>query len=578
MSFDGIMTQAVVQEVQQTLQSGRITKIHQPYKTDLVITVRANRKNHQLLLSVNPSLSRMHLTDEKYQNPPEPSMFCMLLRKHLEGGFVREVSQQGLERIVSLRIENKDEIGDLTERTLVMEIMGKHSNVVLLNEDRTHILDSMKHISPAQNTVRTILPGQTYIEPPSQHKANPLEAEAGDVLRALDANQGKLDRQLMQAFEGISPQSAKETAHRAGLGSLQKLADTFTALMSDVKIGNFQPQIVTTEASKEYYSAIDLTHVDGTKETFDSVSAMLDRYHNGKAERDRVHQQAHDLERFLQNEREKNERKLKKLHQTITQAENRLVYQKYGELLTAHMHQLRGGENEIEVTDYYDPEGGTLTIELEPELSPSDNAQRYFKRYNKAKTSLSEAKKQIKLTRREIDYLDRLIQQVETAAPSDIDDIREELSDGGYLKKRVQKKKQRKNTKPQVEQYVSSAGILLLVGKNNRQNEYVTNRVANVGDTWLHTKDIPGSHVVIRSTDVDEETLKEAAVLAAYFSKARSSSSVPVDYTLIRHVRKPNGAKPGFVTYDQQSTLFVTPEESLVLEMKNRAKAQTAAK
>lgn len=578
MSFDGIMTQAVVQEVHQTLQSGRITKIHQPYKTDLVITVRANRKNHQLLLSVNPSLSRMHLTDEKYQNPLEPSMFCMLLRKHLEGGFVREVSQQGLERIVSLRIENKDEIGDLTERTLVMEIMGKHSNVVLLNEDRTHILDSMKHISPAQNTVRTILPGQAYIGPPSQHKANPLEAEAGDVLRALDANQGKLDRQLMQAFEGISPQSAKETAHRAGLGSLQKLADTFTALMQDVKNGNFQPQIVTTEANKEYYSAIDLTHVDGTKESFDSVSAMLDRYHNGKAERDRVHQQAHDLERFLQNEREKNERKLKKLRQTITQAENRLVYQKYGELLTAHMHQLRGGENEIEVTDYYDPEGGTLTIELEPELSPSDNAQRYFKRYNKAKTSLSEAKKQIKLTRREIDYLDRLIQQVETAAPSDIDDIREELSDGGYLKKRVQKKKQKKNTKPQVEQYVSSTGTLLLVGKNNRQNEYVTNRVANAGDTWLHTKDIPGSHVVVRSTDVDEETLKEAAVLAAYFSKARSSSSVPVDYTLIRHVRKPNGAKPGFVTYDQQSTLFVTPEESLVLEMKNRARAQTTAK
>ncbi|MFZ4450205.1 Rqc2 family fibronectin-binding protein [Salibacterium aidingense] len=569
MSFDGIMTKAVIDECNHTLLNGRITKIKQPYKTDLLLTIRADHRNHQLLLSANPSFSRMHMTNVKVENPKEPPMFCMLLRKHIEGGFIREIRQEGMERIVTLVIEGKNELGDTSIKHLVVEIMGKHSNVLLVEEETNIILDSMKHLSPSVNRYRTILPGRSYVGPPSQNKINPLHADTDTVMRKLDMNQGKLDRQLVQAFIGISPQTAQEIIYRAGIGAgAQDIASVFLTMMKDAADEHYAPQIIV-QKGKEWYSVLDMHHLEGERKEFPSVSDMLDRFHSGKAERDRVKQRAYDLEKLLRNEWQKNKKKIKKLEQTEERANHSLEAQKYGELLTANLHLIQGGEKEIEVIDYYDENAGTITISLDPEKSPSDNAQAFFRQYNKAKTSLEMSRRQIKEAESEMEYLEQLLQQLESAAPSDIEEIREELAEQGYIKKRPEKgRKKKKPTKPVLEKYIASDGTEILVGKNNKQNEYLTGRAANREDTWLHTKEIPGSHVVIRSSSPAEETLFEAANLAAYFSKARDSSSVPVDYTKIKHVRKPNGAKPGFVTYDNQATVFVTPDQDLVLTMR----------
>ncbi|MGY4689764.1 Rqc2 family fibronectin-binding protein [Salibacterium sp. K-3] len=568
MSFDGTMTKAAVDECRHTILNGRITKIKQPYKTDLLLTIRADHRNHQVLLSANPGFSRMHVTGMKVENPKEPPMFCMLLRKHIEGGFVREIRQDGMERIVTFVIEGKNELGDTSIKHLIVEIMGKHSNIMLVEQDTGLILDSMKHLPPSVNTYRTILPGREYIRPPAQHKINPLEADEETVIRKLDLNQGKLDRQLVQAFTGISPQTAKEVMHRSGIGAkAEDIASIFTSMMNQVADEVYTPQIIDQDG-KEYYAVFDLNHLEGKRKTFASVGEMLDRFHSGKAERDRVKQRAHDLERMLRNEWQKNKKKIKKLEETYERAEKTLEAQKYGELLTANLHLVKGGEKEIEVIDYYDEHGGTIVIPLDPEKSPSDNAQAFFRQYNKAKTSLEMSSRQIREAESEMQYLEQLIQQLETASPSDIEEIREELAEEGYIKKRTEKKrKKNKPAKPVLEKYHSSDGTEILVGKNNKQNEYLTSRTASRDDTWLHTKEIPGSHVVIRHSDPSPETLLEAANIAAYYSKARVSGSVPVDYTKIRHVRKPNGAKPGFVTYDNQSTLFVTPDQDLILQL-----------
>ncbi|SFP05678.1 Rqc2 family fibronectin-binding protein [Salibacterium halotolerans] len=568
MSFDGMMTKAAVDECSHTFQNGRITKIKQPYKTDLLLTIRANHQNHQVLLSANPGFARMHVTGMKIDNAKEPPMFCMLLRKHIEGGFVREIRQEGMERIVTFVIEGKNELGDTSIKHLVVEIMGKHSNIMLVEAETGIILDSMKHLPPSVNRYRTILPGREYVHPPVQHKENPLAAGEETIIKKLDMNEGKLDQQLVQHFTGISPQTAKEVIHRCGIGAgARSIASMFTSMMKQAADENYTPQIIE-QGGKEYYAVLDMTHLEGEQKMFSSTGEMLDRFHSGKAERDRVKQRAYDLERMLRNEWQKNKKKIKKLEETEKRAENAHEAQKFGELLTANLHIVKGGEEEVNVMDYYDENGGTITIPLDPQKAPSDNAQAFFRQYNKAKTSLEMSRKQISEARSEMQYLEQLIQQLETASPSDIEEIREELSEGGYIKKQPEKKRRKnKPAKPVLETYRSSDGAEILVGKNNKQNEYLTSRAAKREDTWLHTKDIPGSHVVIRDSDPSTETLLEAANIAAYFSKARESGSVPVDYTSIKHVWKPNGSKPGFVTYDNQSTVFVTPDQDLILRL-----------
>jgi len=567
MSFDGLFTRAMVKELVDTIKGGRINRIHQPYQNELVLVVRANGKNRRLLLSAHPAYARIQLTDEPFDNPQDPPMFCMLLRKHLEGAVIEDIHQAGLDRVVVFDIKNRNEIGDISFKQLYVEIMGRHSNIILVDKERNLIMDSIKHVPPAVNTYRTILPGHEYVMPPEQHKRNPLEAAKEDVIAALDWNSGKMDKQIVAQFAGVSPLLAKEIMHRAKFSNPDAVTDAFLSVMEPIKKFDLQP-VMIIGTQKESFYMIPLTSLEGEVKTFPTLSALLDRFYAGKAERDRVKQKGHDLERFVKNELEKNESKIKKLEVTLAEAQNAEQFQLYGELLTANLYAVKKGMDKVKVQNYYDEDGAMVEIPLDPLKTPAENAQSYFSRYQKAKHAQVAVREQIKKARDEVLYFENLLQQLETASPKDIGEIREELEEEGYLKKRHSRARRKNANKIALEKYEASDGTEILVGKNNKQNDYLTNRVAARDEIWLHTKDIPGSHVVIRSKNPAPETILEAATLAAYFSKARQSASVPVDYTKVRYVKKPNGAKPGFVIYENQQTVYVTPDVDKVLAMK----------
>ncbi|WP_343753485.1 Rqc2 family fibronectin-binding protein, partial [Lentibacillus halophilus] len=566
MPFDGIVTRAVTTELTEKIIPGKITKIYQPTETELVFTVRSQGENHSLLMSIHPVYARTHLTGDTYRNPKEPPMFCMLLRKHLSGAVLESIDQYGMERIITFTIQARNEIGDQTTKKLVIELMGKHSNIMLIDDDKGHILDSMKHISAAQNRYRTILPGHSYKLPPSQNKWNPLDMNGDMFIRKLDFNAGKMEMQIVRILTGFSPFIASELVHRARLGGVDTYREAFEQLQQFINDNQYVPAIY--HGNRDDFHVLPITYWTGTSATLAGTNEMLDEFYSGKAERDRVKQQAKDLYQFIKSEQDKNKRKLKKHEQTLAKSEDAEIYQKLGELLTAHMHMVRPGDSEVTVTDYYDPEQQSMTIELNPDKTPSENAQWFFKRYQKLKTSKKKVQQEITKTHNEFAYLDQLLQQMDTAREDDIEEIRDELREEGYIKKQKQGKK-KKTQKPAPETFTATDGTTILVGKNNKQNEYVSMKLAHRDDIWLHTKDIPGSHVLIRSREPSEETLFEAARLAAYFSKAQESSSVPVDYTRIRHVKKPNGAKPGYVTYDNQKTLFVTPDDETTAKLKD---------
>ncbi|GGE66041.1 Rqc2 family fibronectin-binding protein [Priestia taiwanensis] len=568
MSFDGLFTHAMTTELTTAIETGRISKIYQPSKYEILLHIRAKGKNHKLLLCAHPSYARVHLTEHTYESPATPPMFCMLLRKHLEGGIIEEICQLELERIIELKVRSRNELGDESSKRILIEIMGRHSNILLLDEEGK-ILDSLKHLSPAVNRHRTVLPGFMYVAPPAQNKRNPLLVEKEeDVIMPLDFLAGKMEQQLVQTFAGISPIFAKEIVAEAKLVNERTLPKAFFTAVTPLKINEITANMIITD-DKEYFYMLPLSHIQGERKTFATLSELLDRFFFGKAERDRVKQQTNDLEKFLANELAKNKKKQKKLQQSLIDAEKADRYQHLGELVTANIYMMKRGDKQVEVIDYYDENGATITIPLNPLKSPAENAQSYFQKYQKAKKSILHIHEQLEKTAEEMIYIDSLIQQMEAASSKDIEGIREELAEEGYIKARIVKK-QKKQTKPILDEYTSTDGTTILVGKNNKQNEYVTNKLASRDDIWLHTKDIPGSHVVIRTKEPSDKTLLEAAHLAAYFSKSRNSSSVPVDYTAVRHVKKPSGAKPGFVTYTHQQTMYVTPNADLVLQLSKK--------
>ncbi|ASS93288.1 Rqc2 family fibronectin-binding protein [Peribacillus simplex] len=572
MSFDGLFTKAMTEEIASLLKGGRINKVHQPYKNEVILVVRAGGKNHKLLLSAHPSYSRVQLTEESYENPKEAPMFCMLLRKHLEGYTIEDIYQYELDRMIIFEVKGRNELGDVSQKQLIIEIMGRHSNIVLVDKERNMILDSIKHVSHAVNSYRAILPGQEYKAPPAQEKNNPFEATEDDIRKNIDFNAGKLDRQLVAHFSGVSPLVAKEAVYRAGLANSTTLPSAFLRIIQEISEQNYAATI-KQDGNKEVFYMLALEHLTGNQRTFSSLSEMLDRYYFGKAERDRVKQKSQDVERFITNEIEKNSKKIGKLERTLKDTERGEQYQLFGELLTANLYQMKKGMKEIEVVNYYDEEQSMVTIPLDPLKNPSDNAQKYFSRYQKSKNAVGVVQEQIEKTKLELAYFEALHQQLQSASPRDIEEIREELQEEGYIRQKKKKgMKKPANAKPQLETYYATDGDLIFVGKNNKQNDYLTNKFARRDEIWLHTKDIPGSHVVIRNEAPSEKTIKEAAVLAAFFSKAKQSSSVPVDFTQVRHVKKPNGSKPGFVIYDQQQTVYITPDADTVIRLKEAVK------
>ncbi|HCN60650.1 MULTISPECIES: Rqc2 family fibronectin-binding protein [Mammaliicoccus] len=553
MAFDGLFTRKIVEDIQ-SLVSGRIHKIAEPSSDTIILTIRSERKNKQLLLSTHANFSRFHLTTEKYDNPFDPPMFLRVLRKHLDGGIIQSITQIGNDRLVEIDIHSRDEIGDLRKRTIVLEIMGRHSNIILIDGERK-IIDGFKHHTPNTNTARTIMPGFKYEYPPTVKKLNPFEVD--DVNKYINYNAGKIDRQLLQQFEGFSPLITKEIVSRRPFMNQETLVESFDEVMNEVD-QTPKPVIYSDDSTnKEIFYFMPLHTYGNNYMAFDTIHECLDRFYESRGERERVKQRALDLVKIIDQHLQKNRNKLEKLINEKEAARTKDEQQLYGELITANMYQINQGDKTLETINYYNNE--PISIPLNPTKSPSMNAQYYYKQYNRLKTREIELEKQIKLTHSNILYFESLEQQLAHISVEDIDDIREELEDQGFVKKRKSKKKKKSN-KITITTFVSSDGQTILLGKNNKQNDYLTHKVARKNQLWFHTKDIPGSHVVIQEDEPTDTTIEEAAMIAAYYSKASQSAQIPVDYTAIRNVHKPSGAKPGFVTYDSQSTLYVTTD------------------
>ncbi|MGW7987273.1 Rqc2 family fibronectin-binding protein [Staphylococcus shinii] len=563
MAYDGLFTRKIVESLQ-FLVDGRIHKINQPENDTMLVVIRQNRKNHQLLLSIHPSFTRMHLTNKKYDNPFDPPMFARVFRKHIEGGIVKAVRQIGNDRRVEIDVQSKDEIGDTIYRTIILEIMGKHSNLILVDDNRK-IIEGFKHLTPNTNQYRTVMPGFQYEAPPTQNKINPFEISGVEALKYIDFNSGKIARQLLNHFEGFSPLITNEIANRRQFMTTQTLPEAFDEVLEEIQ-GEPTPVFHKNhESGKEdfYFMKLDQFYDDVV--LYDSLHDLLDRYYDARGERERVKQRANDLVKFVQQQLHKSQNKLSKLIDELEGTKEKEQQQLFGELITANIYRIKQGDESLTALNYYN--GEEVTIPLNPTKSPAVNAQIYYKKYNKLKTREHELQHQIQLTKENIDYFESIEQQLTHISVDEIDDIRDELADQGFMKQRKQSKKKKKQTM-QIQAYTSTDGDTILVGKNNKQNDYLTNKQAKKHHLWFHTKDIPGSHVVILSDEPSEETIKEAAMLSAYFSKAGSSAQVPVDYTEIKHVHKPSGAKPGFVTYDNQKTLYATPDYDYIQQLK----------
>ncbi|WP_088816255.1 MULTISPECIES: NFACT RNA binding domain-containing protein [Listeria] len=570
MAFDAMFLKAMTEEIKEGAESGRIMKIHQPFPHELLLYIRKNRENKRLLISAHPSYARVQWTTDVPENPPNPPMFCMLLRKHLEGAIIEEVRQEPNERILVLGFRGKDDIGENRFLDLYIEIMGRHSNLTLVDRQKGTIIDCIKHISPAQNSYRTLLPGAEYILPPKANKIDPFTISAADLETFISPEEDSA-KALVKHFAGFSPLLALEIVHRAGDASPNSLQSAFFSVLQEIPTFLGQKAVPHTfvRNEKEDYYFMPLA-LEAHAKRFDSLSELLDAFYSGKARRDRVHQMGHDLERLLANERARNVLKIEKLENTLVETEKADEFRIQGELLTASLYKMEKGMANVTVQNFYDEALPDVTIPLDTRLTPSQNAQRYFTRYQKLRNAVAYVEEQIALTQEEIAYLDNVLAQLETAGPSDVEEIRQELAEQGYLRYKKPKNSRQKNAAPKLEKYTSTSGLPILVGKNNKQNEYLTNKLAKNNELWFHVKDLPGSHVVIQDPNPDETAIEEAAMIAAYFSKARLSSTVPVDATLVKHVKKPNGAKPGYVIYDNQTTYFVTPDEEKVQALKNK--------
>ena len=559
MAFDGFFTHAVVHELDQTLATGRVAKVNQPYPAELIMTIRAHRHNYSLLLSANPTYPRMQITQIAYQNPAVPSNFAMTMRKYLEGAILESIEQVDNDRIIKMNFKTRDELGDQQRLVLVIEIMARHSNVSLVNEKNHKIIDTIKHVGSDQNRVRLLLPGATFVMPPKQDKVNPyLPNQIYTDLVRKDLDENELAKQLQARYQGLGRQSAQELARE--LQASSDLPTTYHTFLKQFE--NPDPVIYDDNNGKRQFAAFLPSNIKEEQLThYDTLSVMLDAFYAQKAERDRSKELAGQVLKVLHNELKKDRRKVKKLKQQLEDAAKADYYRIRGEILTTYLGKLTAGMTEITLPNFYD-DNKPLKIKLDPELSPSRNAQKYFTKYDKLKTSVDYVKEQLKLANDEINYLANIESQIDLASPADIQEIRLELQQQGYIKQKRQKSKKRRKVRvSKPEEFHTSNGTTVLVGKNNLQNDRLSFKIANKNDIWLHVKDIPGSHVIIRDSDPDEQTLHEAAQLAAYFSKGRNSDNVPVDYLPAKRLHKPNGAKPGFVTFTGQKTLYVTPHK-----------------
>ena len=549
MSFDGFFLHHMVEELRRELVNGRIQKINQPFEQELVLQIRSNRQSHRLLLSAHPVFGRIQLTQTTFENPAQPSTFIMVLRKYLQGALIESIEQVENDRIVEISVSNKNEIGDHIQATLIIEIMGKHSNILLVDKSSHKILEVIKHVGFSQNSYRTLLPGSTYIAPPSTESLNPFTIKDEKLFEILQT-QETTAKNLQSLFQGLGRDTANELENILVSDKLSTFRNFF----------NQETKSCLTETS---FSPIPFANQVG--EPFDNLSDLLDTYYKDKAERDRVKQQASELIRRVENELQKNRHKLKKQEKELLATDNAEEFRQKGELLTTFLHQVPNDQDQVILDNYYTNQ--PITIALDKALSPNQNAQRYFKRYQKLKESVKYLTDLIQETKATILYLESVETVLNQAGLEEISEIREELIQTGFIRRR-QREKIQKRKKP--EQYLASDGkTIIYVGRNNLQNEELTFKMARKEELWFHAKDIPGSHVVISGNlDPSDEVKTDAAELAAYFSQGRLSNLVQVDMIEVKKLNKPTGGKPGFVTYTGQKTLRVTPDPEKIASMK----------
>lgn len=548
MSFDGFFLHHLTNELQEQIEKGRIQKVNQPFDHELVLTIRNNRRNYKLLLSAHPVFGRIQTTEANFQNPQNPNTFTMIMRKYLQGAVIETIQQIENDRILEIIVSNKNEIGDHIKATLVVEIMGKHSNIILIDKNEHKIIESIKHVGFSQNSYRTILPGSTYIAPPKTKAINPFDISDQTLFELLQINDLS-PKNLQQLFQGLGRDTALELSH----------------CLKDNKLNDFRQFF-----SREYYPSLteksfSAVQFSSSHETFQSLGQLLDYYYQEKAEKDRIAQQASDLIHRVQSELEKNIKKLAKQQDELLATENAEEFRQKGELLTTYLSMVPNNQDVVVLDNYYTNQ--TIEISLDRALTPNQNAQRYFKKYQKLKEAVKHLKGIISDTENTITYLESVETSLNHASMEDINDIREELVETGFIKRRAHDK-QHKRKKP--EQYLASDGkTIIMVGRNNLQNDELTFKMARKGELWFHAKDIPGSHVLIRDNlNPSDEVKTDAAELAAYYSKARLSNLVQVDMIEAKKLNKPSGTKPGFVTYTGQKTLRVTPTQGKIDSLK----------
>ncbi|HHU3719728.1 TPA: Rqc2 family fibronectin-binding protein, partial [Streptococcus agalactiae] len=546
--FDGFFLHHLTNELQEQIEKGRIQKVNQPFDHELVLTIRNNRRNYKLLLSAHPVFGRIQTTEANFQNPQNPNTFTMIMRKYLQGAVIETIQQIENDRILEIIVSNKNEIGDHIKATLVVEIMGKHSNIILIDKNEHKIIESIKHVGFSQNSYRTILPGSTYIAPPKTKAINPFDISDQTLFELLQTNDLS-PKNLQQLFQGLGRDTALELSH----------------CLKDNKLNDFRQFF-----SREYYPSLteksfSAVQFSSSHETFQSLGQLLDYYYQEKAEKDRIAQQASDLIHRVQSELEKNIKKLAKQQDELLATENAEEFRQKGELLTTYLSMVPNNQDVVVLDNYYTNQ--TIEISLDRALTPNQNAQRYFKKYQKLKEAVKHLKGIISDTENTITYLESVETSLNHASMEDINDIREELVETVFIKRRAHDK-QHKRKKP--EQYLASDGkTIILVGRNNLQNDELTFKIARKGELWFHAKDIPGSHVLIRDNlNPSDEVKTDAAELAAYYSKARLSNLVQVDMIEAKKLNKPSGTKPGFVTYTGQKTLRVTPTQEKIDSLK----------
>ena len=558
MAFDGIVTMAETEELEQKLASGKIDKIYCPADDELVLYVHAGSRHYRVFASVSPEGASIRLIQDPPENPPSPAPFCMLLRKYIQGSRILSVSQKGAERIIEFTLENMNDLGLMVTRKLVFEIMGKHSNIILVDslaDDR--ILGAIKGVPSGISRAREVLPGRAYIYPPRQDKVPFTKADEAQLAAA-----GTDGKDVLRTIGGISPSIADELAELPTGEARRAFLD---GIMQDIKDHTVRPVVYEDETGrpKEYHvTRLSAFERDCAAKTFATLSEAMEYYYEKRTSSNRMLQRSSSLKKTVRGLLEKAETKIGRLTEDLRRAEDSGKLQLYGELLTANLGKIERGAKEVTLANYYT--GEDVAIPLDPKLGPNENAQKYFKRYRKSKTAVTEKKAQLAETKESADYLESVLTFLDGAESlSALAEIRDELAGAGYLKESGGRAAGRKAAQASPKEYRTSDGFPVLVGRNNRENDVLTLEIAGKQDYWLHTKDIPGSHVILRTggAEPSETAIREAAGLAALNSKARASENVPVDYVKVKYVKKPSGAKPGMVIFTHNRTVYADPEE-----------------